>query len=78
MVTTTVRAAADPVADDGKPGARGPVEQQIQELPLLGLVGHVGDQVGALEGEAEAEAVHGLIGLGEVDGYGWLCGLAGG
>ena len=70
MVATAIRATPNTVTDDRKPSAGGPVEEQIQKLPLLGPVGHVGNQVGPLEGEAEAEAVHRLVGLGEVDGYG--------
>ncbi len=49
MIRARVRARADPVAHDRQPGPGRGVEEQVQQVPLLRLIRHVGDEVRALE-----------------------------
>lgn len=51
MIRTRVRARADAVTHDGEASAGCGVEEQIKQVPLLRLVRHVGDEIGALERE---------------------------
>jgi hypothetical protein len=73
VIGRAVWARADAHTDDAHAGTGGGVEKQVEQLALLGFVTHVSDEVSALEGRGEAEAVYGLIRLGEVD-----CHIAGG
>lgn len=79
-VGVAVGCGANAITEDGEACSGGAVEQEVEELLLLGLVRHVRDEIGALEGETEAEAIHFLKSAGEVDGDGGglLAGTEGG
>lgn len=61
VVAAAVWGRANSQADDAEARAGGGVEEQVEELPLDGCVLHVGDEIGALEGDAEAESRDGLV-----------------
>jgi len=69
IVRVAVGRGPDPVADDTEPSTGCPVEEQVEKLTLLLLIGHVCDQVCPLESQAETKSIHGLVCLGEVDSH---------